>query len=93
MFTHSIMSLPVVFPGQLLRYLGVNLLYLGPETIMPLASILAAVLGFLLIFWRVILKSLKAGFKWVRRVVTGKKEEELVPVEIPDDTNDEIPGA
>ena len=93
MFTHSIMSLPIVFPAQLLRYLGVNLLYLGPETIMPLASILAAVLGFLLIFWRLILKGLKSGFKWVRRTVTGKKEEELVPVEIPDETNDEIPGA
>ena len=30
------------------------LLYLGPETIMPLASVIAAVLGFLLIFWRYI---------------------------------------
>ena len=35
------------------------LFYLGPETIMPLASILAAVLGFILIFWRLILKSAK----------------------------------
>jgi predicted membrane protein len=28
------------------------LLYLGPETIMPLGSFLAAVLGILLVFWR-----------------------------------------
>ena len=34
-------------------------LYLGPETLMPLASILAAVVGFLLIFGRAFLKSVK----------------------------------
>jgi len=39
------------------------LMYLGPETIMPLASILAAVLGFLLIFWRFIVNSIKKIFK------------------------------
>lgn len=39
------------------------LLYLGPETIMPLASVLAAVLGFLLIFWRWIVTAIKKIFK------------------------------
>ncbi len=49
--------------------LGINLryetlfvlFYLGPESIMPLASILAAILGFILIFWRFI-------FKWIKKV-------------------------
>lgn len=27
-------------------------MYIGPETLMPLASILAAVTGFLMLFWR-----------------------------------------
>lgn len=38
------------------------LFYLGPETIMPLASILAAIVGFLLIFWRAIVKGIKKVF-------------------------------
>jgi hypothetical protein len=37
--------------------------YLGPETIMPLASILAAALGLILIFWRSIKKFLMKMFK------------------------------
>ena len=32
----------------------VALLYLGPETLMPVASILAAIIGVVLIFWRFI---------------------------------------
>ena len=50
---------------QLLSTLGsqsVLLLYLGPETIMPLASILGAAVGFLLIFWRLLLKPFKKVF-------------------------------
>lgn len=39
------------------------LAYLGPESIMPLASILAAVVGFLLIFWRYIARFLKKIFR------------------------------
>ena len=27
-------------------------MYIGPETLMPLASILAAITGFLMLFWR-----------------------------------------
>lgn len=27
-------------------------MYIGPETLMPLASILAAIAGFLMLFWR-----------------------------------------
>lgn len=39
--------------------LTLMLLYLGPETIMPLTSILAAIIGFLLIFWRILIKPFK----------------------------------
>ncbi len=40
--------------------------YLGPDTLMPLASILAAILGFFLIFWRIILKVTKKLYRKVR---------------------------
>ena len=35
------------------------LLYLGPDTVMPLASILAAIIGIVLVFWRRLLKPFK----------------------------------
>lgn len=40
--------------------------YLGPETLMPLASILAAILGFFLMFWRVIFKFGKKAYRKIR---------------------------
>jgi len=40
--------------------------YLGPETLMPLASLLAAIAGFFLIFWRLIVKFFKAIYRKVR---------------------------
>lgn len=56
-----IASFVVVGPKVLwhLGHHGILLLYLGPETIMPLASILGVVVGFLLIFWRLLLKPFK----------------------------------
>ena len=47
-----------------------NTLYLSPDTIMPLASILAAVLGFLLIFWRVVVNFFKK--------MTGRGKEQTI---------------
>ena len=41
------------------------LLYLGPETIMPVTSVLAAVVGVLLIFWRYVAAVARNGFKRV----------------------------
>ena len=41
-------------------------LYLGPETILPLASALAAVVGVLLILWRNIVSASKKLLRWVR---------------------------
>ncbi|MCU0487461.1 MAG: hypothetical protein MUE67_00755 [Anaerolineales bacterium] len=46
------------FSQHIFNALG-PIFYLGPETIMPLASILAAVAGFLLIFWRAIVNTIK----------------------------------
>jgi hypothetical protein len=40
--------------------------YLGPETLMPLASILAAIAGFFLLFWRVIAKVAKKIYRKMR---------------------------
>jgi len=40
--------------------------YLGPETLMPLASLLAAIAGFFLIFWRLIVRLVKAAYRKIR---------------------------
>jgi len=40
--------------------------YLGPETLMPLASILAAIAGFFLIFWRLIVRFFKTMYRKIR---------------------------
>ena len=40
--------------------------YLGPDTLMPLASILAAIAGFFLMFWRVIFKFVKKTYRKMR---------------------------
>ncbi len=57
--------------------------YLGPETLMPLASILAAVAGFFLMFWRLIFKFVK---KTVRKL-RGLPDE--VPPDVVEDTFEE----
>jgi hypothetical protein len=58
---------------------AVVLLYLGPDSILPLASILAAVAGFFLIFWRYIQKSIKKFVRWILR-----KPAETPPAEMPE---------
>ncbi len=57
--------------------------YLGPETLMPIASALAAIAGFFLMFWRVIVKSIK---KIVRKL-RGLPDE--VPPEVMDVPDEE----
>lgn len=44
-----------------------GLLYLGPESIMPLASIIAAIIGVILIFWRYIISIIKKAYHKVLR--------------------------
>jgi hypothetical protein len=63
-----------------------GLLYLGPETIMPLASILAALIGFALIAWRYIVNFFKKAFKFVQVRIFHKTPEEPVYVEAQEDS-------
>lgn len=51
--------------------------YLGPETLMPLASVLAAIAGFFLMFWRLIFKFVKNTYRKLRGL----------PVELPPDVD------
>lgn len=41
--------------------------YLGPNTVMPLASILAAIVGVILIFWRFIVRFIRFVYQSVFR--------------------------
>ena len=73
---------------RLLTLLGLSdpntgLSYLGPETLMPLASILAAIAGFFLMFWRLIAKGVKALVRKLR----GLPEE--LPPDVDDDAEEE----
>lgn len=56
--------------------------YLGPETLMPLASILAAIAGFFLIFWRLIVRMVKTAYRKIRGL----------PEEVPPDVDVEDPA-
>ena len=44
-------------------------MYLGPETLMPLASVLAAITGFLMLFWRRTVHAFKASVQFVSRTL------------------------
>jgi hypothetical protein len=50
------------------------LLYLGPETIMPLGSFLAAAVGILLIFWRQATAMVRNSFRRVLGRKSGSSE-------------------
>ena len=60
--------------------------YLGPETLMPLASLLAAIAGFFLIFWRLIVKFVKALYRKMRGLPAQVPPE----MDIEDPTEEEI---
>ncbi len=45
-------------------------MYLGPETIVPLASILAAIGGFLLMMWHRVVGFFRSTFSLVSRIFT-----------------------
>ena len=66
MVEHSVAVSPGA--GQLPPWcwvLGLVFLYLGPETILPLASIIAAVIGVLLIVWHRALGLVRRGLRWL----------------------------
>jgi hypothetical protein len=56
-------------------------LYLGPETVMPLASILAGIVGVLLIFWRFAFGFAKRSFRFVIRKITRQPDPEPITSE------------
>ena len=45
-----------------------TVMYIGPETLMPLASAAAAVVGVLLMFWRKTVAIVRMGFQKVARI-------------------------
>ncbi len=46
--------------------LGASMLaYLGPETVMPVTSLLAAIVGFLLLAWQRVIHWIRAPFAWL----------------------------
>jgi hypothetical protein len=88
----DIMDLFFLFSGKIFfpvvtQRLAFLFLYLGPDTIMPLASILAAVAGFLLLFWRYIVNFIKKIFRRGGSISTSQEENSL---EDPDLANHEI---
>lgn len=55
-----------------LNVLTNGLMYLGPDSIMPLVSAIAAIIGILLIFWRAILTRAKKFIRLMISKITGK---------------------
>ena len=60
-------------------------LYLGPDTLLPIASLFAAIAGFFLIFWRLIVRF----FKTIYRKVRGLPEEVPPEMDLDDPTEEE----
>jgi len=49
-------------------------MYVGPEMLMPVASVLAAVTGFLLLFWRRTVAVLRGGFRFIGRLFSRRAD-------------------
>ena len=45
------------------------MLYAGPEIIMPLVSVVAAIGGVLLMFWRRVVQGTRAVFRFAARII------------------------
>ena len=65
LYSHNFAEEIIMFQATIFNFseLYKPLLYLGPDSIMPLASILAAIIGFILIFWRWIAAFFKKLFR------------------------------
>lgn len=57
----------IVFDAEFHRWLPLVLLYIGPETMLPLASALAAIGGVLLVFWHRFVALLRKVWRIVAR--------------------------
>lgn len=60
----TLLNLVILF---ILPFADIVLLYIGPETFMPILSALAAVGGVLLMFWRNVMALLRKGVNFFRR--------------------------
>ena len=58
-------------PPGAVRFLPLAL-YIGPDVLMPVASVIAAVVGFLLMFWRRTVALVKRGLNAVRRLFSPR---------------------
>jgi hypothetical protein len=66
-------SLIFAFPPSYTQNILIGgLMYLGPDSIMPLASAIAAIIGILLIFWRAIFTRAKKLIRIGISRITGK---------------------
>ena len=61
--------------------LTTGILYLGPESAMPIATFLAVIIGFLLLFWRLILKAIKKPFSYIKNKITGENTNEIKSID------------
>lgn len=50
---------------------GRMIIYIGPETLMPLASIMAAITGIALLFWSKLKSATKTTVSFIRRTLNG----------------------
>ncbi|MFQ5747055.1 MAG: hypothetical protein ACE5HF_07540 [Gemmatimonadota bacterium] len=49
-------------------------MYVGPEVLMPVASVLAAITGFLLLFWRRTVAVFRGAFHFVGRLFSRRSD-------------------
>lgn len=63
------------------------MLYLGPEVLMPLASVAAAIGGVLLMFWRRVVGAMRAVVRFVLR----QPKPEAIEAALPSDAGVESP--
>ena len=57
------------------------LAYVGPEAVAPIMSGIAAVAGFLLIFWRKVVLTCKKTFRFIFRIKVEEEPEEEEMIE------------
>jgi hypothetical protein len=44
-------------------------MYIGPETLMPLASVIAGIAGVIMMFWRRLLAAFRSGWSRALRII------------------------
>jgi hypothetical protein len=67
-----------------------GLMYLGPESIMPIASVLAAIIGVILILWRYLIGIIKRAYKYLYHKITRTPVPEPIIIDLDDEEDDPI---